>query len=238
MNNDKIVSEAFAAWAATYDDDVSAEVKRFAGVSHQEAIERLLDLAALEPGYTVLDVGTGTGAVALRVALQDGNGPLAAVDVTPAMLAQAIANARLLGVRGLWWAGGSAERLPYGDSMFDVVVTSLALHHARVPLCLTEICRVLKPGGRVAILDMGAPPAWREPPISWLMQVLRGAYRLVGGVQGKAEASAFLQTYTEREWAQLLAQSGMVSITVEQVMRPGQRIFPCVILAAAEKVQV
>jgi len=111
------------------------------------------------------------------------------------------------------------------------VISSLALHHTDVSAALDDILRVLRPGGRVMIMDMGAPPAWRSVPISWLMGLLRWVYGLVGGAQGKAEAQAFGRTYTTDEWEGLLASKHLMEPQVLEVRRSGQRIYPCVIFA-------
>jgi ubiquinone/menaquinone biosynthesis C-methylase UbiE len=181
-------------------------------------------------------VGTGTGRLALRQVAEDGDGQVVGLDSTPDMLARALRNAQELDLEGkISLVQAGATCLPYPDSSFDVVISSLALHHTDVSTALDEIVRVLRPGGRVIIMDMGAPPAWRTPPVSWLMVGLRWVYGLMGGVQGRAEADAFDRTYTANEWQSLLATSRLLEARVMEVRRPGQRIYPCVIFAAGEK---
>lgn len=236
METEKGAVETFKAWAVTYDKTVSKELERYAGITHQEALDRLLQLAQLKDGDLVLDVGTGTGWVAIRCALEVEEGQIIGVDITPEMLAQAALNAERVGVsERVQFALASAMDLPYPDNQFEVVLSSLALHHTMVSHSLEEMVRVLKPGGHIAIADMGAPPAWRSAPTSWLMLLLAWAYRLTGSPKAKADAEAFQQTYTAEEWRSLLAAKGLKRVQVTAILRPGQRIYPCVILAIGEK---
>jgi len=236
MAPEKGAVEAFKAWAVTYDETVSKELERYAGTTHQEVLDRLLHLVQLQNGDSVLDVGTGTGWLAIRCAFQMEEGQIIGVDVTPAMLARAVLNAENVELGGrLQFALASAMSLPYPDNQFDVVLSSLALHHTTVSHSLDEMVRVLKPSGRIAIADMGAPTAWRSAPISWLMLLLARAYKLTGNPTAKADAEAFRQTYTAEEWRTLLAAKGLKRAQVTAILRPGQRIYPCVILASGEK---
>jgi len=163
-------------------------------------------------------------------------GQIIGVDITPEMLAQGVLNAEEVGVKErVQFALASAMNLPYPDDEFEVVLTSLALHHTTVSHSLDELVRVLKPGGRIAIADMGAPPAWRSAPISWLMLLLLWAYKVTGSPKARADAEAFQQTYTAEEWRSLLAAKGLKRAQITAILRPGQRVYPCVILASGEK---
>ena len=142
-----MTAEAFAAlkqrhremWAsfapaATYTTPVAAHLVACAGVS---------------PGDAVLDVGTGTGVVALTASRTGAR--VAALDLTPELLAQARENSRIAGDERVEWTEGDAEQLPYADASFDVVLSQFGHMFAPRPtVAVAEMRRVLKPGGRIA----------------------------------------------------------------------------------------
>lgn len=121
--------------AATYTVVVAAHLVEFAGVA---------------PGEAVLDVGTGTGVVAITAARAGAR--VAALDLTPELLAHARENGRIAGQDGITWTEGDAERLPYDDACFDVVLSQFGhIFAPRPQVAMAEIRRVLKPGGRVSL---------------------------------------------------------------------------------------
>lgn len=118
--------------------------------------ERLVGLARLEPGASVLDVGCGTGTLAIAAKRRVGaEGSVYGIDASPEMLARANGKARKAGV-DVVFTNGLAESLPFPDSRFDVVLSTVMLHHlprtAR-QLGVREMRRVLKPGGRLLVVD-------------------------------------------------------------------------------------
>jgi demethylmenaquinone methyltransferase/2-methoxy-6-polyprenyl-1,4-benzoquinol methylase len=114
----------------------------------------VLQRSGLRPGLTVLDVATGTGLVA-RAALDITRDPASVIGLDPcaAMLAEA---RRTLPIRLVL---GLAERLPFGDGRFDLVTMGYALRHVPdLDVAFAEYRRVLKPGGRVVLLEIVRPP--------------------------------------------------------------------------------
>jgi ubiquinone/menaquinone biosynthesis C-methylase UbiE len=124
--------------------------------------ERLVELVRLAPGEMVLDVGCGTGSLALAAKRAVGStGTVTGVDASPEMIALAARKATRAGADVVFRAA-AAERLPFPDASFDVVLSTLMLHHLPGPVrleCVREARRVLKPGGRMLTVDFSAPSA-------------------------------------------------------------------------------
>ncbi|HEX7049871.1 MAG TPA: class I SAM-dependent methyltransferase [Longimicrobiales bacterium] len=118
------------------------------------------DLAGLRPGEAVLDVGCGTGALALVARERVGEtGRVAGIDPGPRQIARARSKAarRNLSVD---FQVGVVEDLAFPDGSFDVVLSTLMMHHLPDDLKrrgLAEIARVLEPGGRLLIVDFKRP---------------------------------------------------------------------------------
>jgi len=120
--------------------------------------EAMLRLAHIKMGESVLDVGCGTGSLAIAAKRQVGtNGDVYGVDASEEMIARAEKKARKAGVE-VAFKKGFAQSLPFADAQFDVVLTTVMLHHlprkARQELA-AEMRRILKPGGRVLAIDFG-----------------------------------------------------------------------------------
>jgi ubiquinone/menaquinone biosynthesis C-methylase UbiE len=129
--------------------------------------ERLLEPAHLQPGESVLDVGCGTGTLAIAAKRRVGSaGSVYGIDASPAMIARATKKAKKAGA-GVTFESGLAESLPFPDGRFDVVLSTVMLHH--LPRTareqgVREMGRVLKPGGRLLAVDFaGASPKGKGP---------------------------------------------------------------------------
>jgi len=121
-----------------------------------ELRECIISLAGLERGMSVLDIGCGTGTLAIAATRHVGpTGTVHGIDASPPMIARANWKAEKAGVKAVFQLA-VAEQLPYPGDRFDVVLSTLMLHHlprtTRLQ-CALEIRRVLKPGGRVLAVD-------------------------------------------------------------------------------------
>lgn len=120
--------------------------------------ERLVRLARLEPGQSVLDIGCGTGSLAIAAKRRVGpTGIVRGIDASPELIARARRKARKAGA-DVPFTNGVVEALPFPDGHFDAVLSTLMLHHlprhARQQ-CAREVRRVLKPGGCMLAVDFG-----------------------------------------------------------------------------------
>lgn len=149
------LEEGFDATADCY-DRINA-VASFG--SDRNYRRRALEIAGLGPGMRVLDVGCGTGITAgLAKSSVGATGFVVGLDPSTNMLAVSIRKARVsVAVRG------TADALPFDDGRFDFVTITFALRHvADLRTSFSEFNRVLKPGGKLLILEISTPSSgWR-----------------------------------------------------------------------------
>jgi arsenite methyltransferase len=159
-------------------------------------------VAALQPGETVLDLGSGAGFDCFLAARQVGpSGQVIGVDMTDAMLAKARANAEKSGLGNVEFRKGEIEALPVDDNSIDVTISNCVLN--LVPdkdQAFREIYRVLKPGGRLAVADM----AWESEPAASLRKDMEALVGCIGG-------ALVLDDYVTR-----LKRAGFARVEVEE----------------------
>lgn len=160
------VNDLFAAIAPRY--DLINDLQSFG--LHRWWKRRLLQFAAVQPGESALDLCCGTGDVAF--ALAEAGARVTGMDFSAPMLAVAEARKVKVGeAAGPMFLQGDALRTPFPDAHFDVVTISYGLRNlASVDEGLREMWRVLKPGGRLLVLDFGKPDnaAWRGAYFAYL----------------------------------------------------------------------
>jgi ubiquinone/menaquinone biosynthesis C-methylase UbiE len=115
----------------------------------------LVDQAALQPGHRVLDIGCGTGTLAVLIKREHPDVAIIGIDPDPKALARARRKAARAGV-SIQFDQGFGDELPYADASFDRVISSFMFHHlpAEEKLnTLRAIHRVLKPAGQIHMVD-------------------------------------------------------------------------------------
>jgi SAM-dependent methyltransferase len=123
--------------------------------------ERAVELAAVEPGQAVADIGCGTGNLSFAVLAAEPGARVTGLDPDGDALRRAARKARRRGV-AITLVRGYADRIPAPDASFDHVLSSLALHHldddGRSAFA-RDALRALRPGGRITIVDFGGSDA-------------------------------------------------------------------------------
>jgi L-amino acid N-acyltransferase YncA/2-polyprenyl-3-methyl-5-hydroxy-6-metoxy-1,4-benzoquinol methylase len=175
-------------------------------------------VADLQPGETVLDLGSGGGVDVLLSARRVGpTGKAYGLDATPEMIELAKANATEAGATNVEFLHGHIEDIPLPDGSVDVIISNCVINlSADKPRVLAEAFRVLKPGGRLGVSDViaddGLDPAQRAE-----------AEHLVGCSVG---------TLTEAEYRALLAAAGFTTYTITRTHAATGGLHSAIVQAA------
>ncbi len=166
-------------------------------------------LGMIEPGDTVLDLGSGGGIDVLLASKKVGeNGRVIGLDMTPEMVGHAIENAKKMGVKNVEFKLGEIEKIPLNDESVDVIMSNCVI-------CLSpdknsvfrEMYRVLRSGGRLAIADEIATRPFSEEeksdPEKW--------------------CSCITGAITEREYSRMLEDTGFRNVYVKRLTTQGEQ---------------
>jgi ubiquinone/menaquinone biosynthesis C-methylase UbiE len=139
-------------------------------IGGDQARRTLLESASLRPGQVVLDLGCGTGSLAMLTKRDHPAVDVVGLDPDAKALARAKRKA-MRAMASIQLDRGFADNLPYGDGRFDRVLSSFVFHHLRRDEkagMLREARRVLKPGGLLCLLDFAGPESVSGPVARWL----------------------------------------------------------------------
>jgi ubiquinone/menaquinone biosynthesis C-methylase UbiE len=169
---------------------------------------RVLAYAAIASGDDMLDVGCGTGTLAVAAALAAPDVKMTGLDADPSILARARTKAAGAGLE-IGFDEGRSTALPYADASFDLVLSTLFFHHLPDDgkhQTAAELVRVLRPGGRLVVGDVGRPqdPLMRTAVLV-TVQLLDGFATTALNVRG--------------ELPDVLAGAGLQAVTVRDRMR-------------------
>jgi SAM-dependent methyltransferase len=147
------------AWQLEIWDQIPQLYAREVDTRFVPVVEQVIARATLRPGQRVLDLGTGTGSVALRAAsLVAPGGQILGVDLSPEMLVVARQRVAVLGLDHCRFREGRGEALPADAGAFDVLLASLSLMYViDRAAAAREIARVLRPGGRFVAAVWAGP---------------------------------------------------------------------------------
>ena len=170
--------------------------------------QRVLSRASIADGEDVLDVGCGTGTLAISAKRIARNAKMSGLDADPAILIRARDKAKASGLH-IRFDEGMSTGLPYPDASFDIVLSTLFFHHLSDDAkrqTATELVRVLRPGGRVVVGDLGRPqdPIMRVA-VLLTVQLLDGFPTTAANVRG--------------ELPQVLSEAGLRDVAVRDRLR-------------------
>ncbi len=179
------------------------------------SLERLVDLAAPEASWRVLDIATGAGHTAAAFAPLVAH--VIASDITTEMLSEAANLAAARGLANMTTASADAEALPFAAASFDLVTCRLAAHHFPQPAAfVAETARVLKPGGTLGLVDNIAPDVAALPAFS-ASEI--GAAEADYNAFEKLRDPSHGRALTLSEWTALMERSGLAVTAVERARK-------------------
>lgn len=185
------VPDLYRKIAPTYD--------LWARLTESKARDRCLEIAAIRDGESVLEVAVGTGLAFEKILRANPTGRNEGIDVTEAMLTRAETRAASSGAKSYRLTVGDAYALDFADSEFDVLINNYMfdlLPENDFPTVLAEFGRVLRPGGRLVLVNMTKGKSWHNRIWEWV-------YRINPAWLGGCRAVQLLPMLEESEFAKL-----------------------------------
>jgi demethylmenaquinone methyltransferase/2-methoxy-6-polyprenyl-1,4-benzoquinol methylase len=235
MAGNDVVHEAFAELAPRYEETMDLELRGFLGIGYREFVDRLLETAAVDDDDLVLDVATGTALLPRRLVERVGaKSRVVGLDITPEMLSQGRASLETSGsISCISLVCASGMAMPLAAGTFDLVLCAFGTHHMDAPLMLSEMRRVLKPGGKLVLVEGGASLWWRSFWGRALLEVLLfslGVARRTA--RAEAEREAFSNIHTPDEWQAMLLSAHFEQVEIVRA-RARRGWYPCVLTMRA-----
>lgn len=192
MTLEETAKKIFGARAALYSTS--------AAHTDAQVLARLVELAAPQPDWTALDIATGTGHTALAIAPHVAS--VTGLDLTTEMLIEADKLSRARGVNNITFREGDVHALPFATGSFDLLTSRRAPHHfSNIKQALSEMWRVLRPGGRLVIDDRSVP---EDDFVDQCMNELDWLHD-----------QSHVRQYRPSEWQRLLPEAGFVIESIE-----------------------
>ncbi|MBX6377510.1 MAG: methyltransferase domain-containing protein, partial [Clostridia bacterium] len=184
---------------------VAEAYSRSALFSQGEDLDWLVAAAAPRPDETALDLGTAAGYTAFALAPHVRR--VVGIDITPAMIQVARRNALDRGLSNFEGIVANAEELPFSDASFDIVACRYTAHHFHHPQrVMLEVARVLRPGGRLVVVDNTAPD---DPALD----------RWINTVE-KLRDPSHVKQWSGTEWERLFTGAGLTYEVVRTWLLP------------------
>lgn len=217
-DKERYVRDMFAAIAPQYD-----RLNAILSFSRHKAWRRrAVQLARVSLGDRCLDVCTGTGDFAVDLAQAVGKtGQVIGADFCEPMIRIGLENVRRAAGSPIAMMVANAEMLPYPDSSFDVAAVGFGVRNvAHLDRAVSELARVIRPGGRVVILEFNRPrPSWYKPCVDfYLFRILPR----IGGLFSRREAYTYLPEsmklfVSREELTQIMQAAGLDAIEVHDL---------------------
>jgi ubiquinone/menaquinone biosynthesis C-methylase UbiE len=197
---------------AIEDPGVATSFDRISGLPQFTLLVRLFALKALsnQRGGRAIDIGCGGGRLAITLSRGYIFEEVVGLDLSEKMLKLAVQRAADSGVRDrVKFKVGNAESIPFPDKSFDLVVSTLSLHHwSRPRVVFDEVERILAPGGKCVLADMRRDPVPVATGFLWFVThfIVPGSLRRAGEPLGSLRSA-----YTKEEASTLLRKSRLGS---------------------------
>jgi ubiquinone/menaquinone biosynthesis C-methylase UbiE len=197
------------------------ELSRFWGWRYGDFVDHLIQMTPMKPEYKILDVATGTSVIPRKIKDRlNTTTPIHGLDITPAMLKRARKIiAKEYSQDDFCLVCATALSMPYRNDVFDVVICGLATHHMDTRVMLSEMVRILRENGELAIADVGGSMFWKLPGIKFILRLIAFIYYISceNVKRAWAEATAISNIQSVDEWYDLLVEVGFKNVTITRL---------------------